>query len=341
MASVRKFIQNQKRITMNLTTTFMGIKIANPLIVSSSGLTNSADKVKACADNGAGAVVLKSLFEEQLITGKTTLINQDDMYFWYPEALDFVNTFSKEEGIADYLKLIEKAKKAVSIPVMASINCVSPKEWPKFAAEIEKSGADGIELNIFIPPTKIELTGYKMEEAYIDIIHEVRKYVTIPIAVKVGFYFTSLYRMLYKISNLDVNSLVLFNRYYRPDVDINTMRVVTQNVYSSPHEITLSLRWIALLHSKIQMELVAATGIHDYQGVIKQLLAGASAVQICSTLYKNGIGYLGTLLNDIEGWMKEKGYSDLPSFRGMVSKNEENTEAFERVQFMRKTTGKY
>ncbi len=325
---------------MDLSTTFMGIKIANPLIVASSGLTNSVDRVKECADNGAGAVVLKSLFEEQLITGKTTLISQDDMFFWYPQAVDFVNTISKEDGIAEYLRLIENAKKAVSIPVMASVNCITPWEWPRFAAEIEKSGADGLELNIFIPPTNINITGYKIEETYVDIIHEVRKNVTIPLAVKVGFYFTSLYRMLYKISNLDINSLVLFNRYYRPDIDIDTLRVVAQNVYSSPHEITLSLRWIALLYHKIQSELVAATGIHDYQGVIKQILAGANAVQICSTLYQNGIPYLRTLLDGIEKWMGEKGYSNLDSFRGLVAKNEENTAAFERLQFMKKTTGK-
>jgi dihydroorotate dehydrogenase (fumarate) len=325
---------------MDLSSTFMGIKIANPLIVASSGLTNSADRVKECADNGAGAVVLKSLFEEQLITGKTSLINQDDMYFWYPQALDFVNTISKEEGVSEYLRMIEKAKKSVSIPVMASINCITPWEWPRFAAEIEKSGADGIELNIFISPTNINITGYKIEETYVDIIHEVRKHVSIPIAVKVGFYFTSLYRMLYKISNLDINSLVLFNRYYRPDIDIENMRVVAQNVYSSPYEITLSLRWIALLHSRISKELVAATGIHDYQGVIKQILAGATSVQICSTLYKNGIPYLRTLLEEIEKWMDRKGYTNLESFRGLVSKNEENTAAFERLQFMKKTTGK-
>jgi dihydroorotate dehydrogenase (fumarate) len=325
---------------MDLSTTFMGIKIANPLIVASSGLTNSVDRVKECADNGAGAVVLKSLFEEQLITGKTTLISQDDMFFWYPQAVDYVNTISKEDGIAEYLRLIGNAKKAVSIPVMASVNCITPWEWPRFAAEIEKSGADGLELNIFIPPTNINITGYKIEETYVDIIHEVRKNVTIPLAVKVGFYFTSLYRMLYKISNLDINSLVLFNRYYRPDIDIDSLRVVAQNVYSSPHEITLSLRWIALLYHKIQTELVAATGIHDYQGVIKQILAGANAVQICSTLYQNGIPYLRTLLDGIEQWMGNKGYSNLDSFRGLVAKNEENTAAFERLQFMKKTTGK-
>jgi dihydroorotate dehydrogenase (fumarate) len=326
---------------MDLSTTFMGIKIANPLIVSSSGLTNTADKVKECADNGAGAVVLKSLFEEQLVSSKAVMIDQDEMYFWYPEAIQFVNTFSKEEGILEYLKLIEASKKAVHIPVVASINCVTSHEWPKFAARIESAGADGLELNIFIPPTNINLTGYKMEEAYVDIIHEVRKHVNIPIAVKVGFYFTNVYRMLYKISNLDVNSLVLFNRYYRPDIDIDKLNIVAQNVHSSPHEITLSLRWIALLSTKIRTELVAATGIHDYKGVIKQLLAGATAVQICSTLYNNGIGYIGTLLKDIENWMKQKGYENLPSFRGLVAKNEENTAAFERVQFMRKTTGKY
>jgi len=326
---------------MDLTSSFMGIKIANPLIVSSSGLTNSVDKIKACADNGAGAVVLKSLFEEQLITRKSTMISQDEMFFWYPEAMQFVNSLSKEEGLAAYLKLIESAKKAVSIPVMASINCVTSEEWPKFAAEIEKSGADGLELNIFIPPTNINLTGYKMEETYVDIIHEIRKHVSIPIAVKVGYYFTNLYRMLYRISSLDINSMVLFNRYYRPDIDIDALKVVGQNVYSSPIELTLSLRWIALISSRIHTEIVAATGIHDYQGVIKQLLAGATSVQLCSILYKNGISYLTVMLKDIEGWMNQKGYENLASFRGLVAKNEANTAAFERVQFMKKTTGQY
>jgi dihydroorotate dehydrogenase (fumarate) len=325
---------------MDLTSSFMGIKIANPLIVASSALTNSADRVKECADNGAGAVVLKSLFEEQLVTGRTSLINQDEMYFWYPQALEFVNAVSKEEGVAQYLQLIEKAKKAVSIPVMASINCVTAKEWPAFAGQIEKAGADGLELNIFIPPTNPNITGYKIEDTYVEIIHEVRKKVSIPLAVKVGFYFTSLYRMLFKISNMDVNSLVLFNRYYRPDIDIENLRVVAQNVYSSPHEITLSLRWIALLYGQINNEMVAATGIHDYQGVIKQILAGATSVQLCSTLHKNGIPYLRTILDDMQNWMSRKGYENLSSFRGIIAKNEENTAAFERLQFMKKTTGK-
>jgi len=325
---------------MDLSSSFMGIRIENPLIVSSSSLTGSVDNVKACADNGAGAVVLKSLFEEQLVTERASLINQDEMYFWYPQAMEFVNTVSKVEGISQYLQLIEKAKKAVRIPVMASINCITSKEWPEFASKIEQTGADGLELNIFIPPTNPNITGYKIEDTYLEIIQEVRKKVSMPLAVKVGFYFTSLYRMLYKISNMDVNSLVLFNRYYRPDIDIDKMRIVAQNVYSSPHEITLSLRWIALLYGRINNEMIAATGIHDSEGVIKQLLAGATAVQVCSTLHKNGISHLKTMLSGLESWMKNKGYNDLSSFRGLVAKNEENTAAFERLQFMKKTTGK-
>jgi len=325
---------------MNIKTTFLGLPVENPFIVASSGLTGSVESVKKFADHGAGAVVLKSLFEEQIIADKKTLLKHDDMYFWYPEALEYVGNFSKEQGILEYLKMIEKAKKALKIPVVASINCVSPLEWPKFAAEIKNAGADGIELNIFIPPTDLKLTGYKIEETYLDIVRAVRKETNLPIAVKVGYYFTNLYRELFKLSNLEINSIVMFNRYYRPDIDIEKLTVVTSNIYSSPVEITLALRWIALLSSKVKCELIGATGIHDYAGVVKNILAGATAVQLCSTLYKNGAAYLEVLRKDLEKWMASKGYDDLKAFRGLISKNEENSAAFERVQFMKKTTGK-
>jgi dihydroorotate dehydrogenase (fumarate) len=261
------------------------------------------------------------------------------MYFWYPEALEYVGNFSKEQGIQEYLKLIEKAKKAVTLPVIASINCVSPIEWPKFAAEIAKAGADGIELNIFIPPTDLKLTGYKIEETYLDIVRAVRKETELPLSVKVGYYFTNIYRELFKLSNLEINSLVLFNRYYRPDIDIEKLSVITGNIHSSPDEITLSLRWIALLSTKVKCELIGATGIHDYTGAVKSILAGATAVQLCSVLYKNGIEYLEVLRKDLEEWMKSKGYDDLKAFRGLISKKEENSAAFDRIQFMKKTTG--
>ncbi len=324
---------------MNLKTTFLGLSVESPFIAASSGLTSSVDSVKKCADHGAGAVVLKSLFEEQIIADKKTLLRHDDMYFWYPEALEYVGKFSKEQGIGEYLKLIEKSKKAVNIPVVASINCVSPVEWPKFAAEIKNAGADGIELNIFIPPTDLKLTGYKIEETYLDIVRAVRKETDLPLAVKVGYFFTNIYRELFKLSNLEINSLVLFNRYYRPDIDIDKLSVITGNIYSSPVEITHSLRWIALLSPKVKCELIGATGIHDYTGVVKNILAGATAVQLCSALYRNGIEYLEVLHKDLEKWMKSKNYDDLKAFRGIISKKEENSAAFERVQFMKKTTG--
>jgi dihydroorotate dehydrogenase (fumarate) len=324
---------------MDLSTVYMGYKISNPIIISSSGLTNSPDNIRKFADNGAGAVVLKSLFEEQIIADKNKLLGQDDMYFWYPEAVDYVSRFSKEHGISQYLNLIESAKNKVKIPLVASINCVSPREWPAFGKKLENSGADGIELNIFIPPTKMELTGYKIEETYLDIIREVRQNTNLPVGVKIGFYFSNLYRTVFKLSNLEIDNIVMFNRYYRPDIDIDKMQIVSNKVFSNPEEITLTLRWIALLSNVVNCNLIAATGIHDYTGVVKQIMAGASAVQLCTTLYRNGFKYIGTILDDLENWMKSKKFDDIKSLKGIITKTEENCIAFERIQFMRKTTG--
>lgn len=325
---------------MDLSSTYMGIRIPNPVIVSSSNLTSGIESIKQLEESGAGAIVLKSLFEEQIISDKTLLDKQDAMYYWYPEAVSFLDSFITKEGISEYLKLIEQAKKAVSVPVFASINCVSTNKWPEFAIDIEKSGADGLELNIFSGPADLDMTGYQIEETYINIIHEVRKMVRIPIAVKLGYHFTNLYRMLFKISNMEVNSLVLFNRDFRPDIDINNLRVVSNNVFSSPEEITLSMRWIALLRQKTEIELIAATGIHDAEGIIKQILAGATSVQICSALYKKGKNYIKTMLDELKEWMKSKDYEKLDNFRGVLGGNELNTVAFERIQFMKKTAGK-
>jgi len=247
--------------------------------------------------------------------------------------------FSKEHGIKEYLKLIEDAKKAVDIPVIASINCVTPREWPFFAKELVNAGADGLELNIFIPPTNINLTGYKMEETYIEIIREVKKNVDIPVGAKIGYYFTNLYRTIFKISNLEIDNIVLFNRYYRPDIDIERIKIISNNIFSNPEELTLALRWIALLSGKVNCGLIAATGVHDYTGIVKQLLAGASAVQVSTTLYQNGIGYISTMIKELEEWMKRKNYADIQSFKGKITNDEDNCVAFERVQFMRKTTG--
>lgn len=324
---------------MDISTSYMGKRIKNPIIIGSSGLTSHIDTLKKCEDYGAGAVILKSLFEEQILADKKVLMQQDEMYFWYPEAVEYVDNFSKEQGVEAYIKLVEDAKKALDIPVIASVNCVSPKIWPEFSAHIQKAGADGIELNIFVPPSNINTTSNQIENLYMEIVDEVGKNVSIPISVKVGMYFTNLAQTLFKLSNTSIDSLVLFNRYYRPDIDIANFRVVPGNILSTPEEITLCIRWTALLSNKLNCNLVSSTGIHDYEAVIKQILCGASAVQLCSILYKNGLEHIEVILKDLEKWMSSKNYLTLANIKGKMAGDEEIRNAFDRVQFMKKSTG--
>jgi dihydroorotate dehydrogenase (fumarate) len=254
--------------------------------------------------------------------------------------MDQIGAITKEHGTEAYLKLIESSKKAVDIPVFASLNCITAEEWPFFAKKIENSGADGIELNIFIPPTQINAHAQHIESTYFDIIKAVRSQVSLPLSVKIGHFFTNLAGIIYQISKTGVQSIVLFNRYYRPDIDINKLKIITGNVYSSPEEITLALRWIALLSSKVECELVASTGIYNAEGAIKYLLAGASSVQLCSVLYKNKLSYTETIISDMVNWMEKMGYKSISDFRGIISKLHEAEPVFDRVQFIRKTTGK-
>lgn len=324
---------------MDLTATYMGLKLKNPLIVGSSGLSTTVDNVVKCANSGAGAVVLKSLFEEQLIADKQRLLDQDDMYFWHPEAMDYFSTITKDHGTDAYLKLIEGSKSKVDIPVFASLNCITASEWPLFAKKIEGAGADGIELNIFIPPTQINANAQHIENTYFEIIQAVREQVKIPLSVKIGHFFTNLAAIIYKLSNTGVQSIVMFNRYYRPDIDINKLKIITGNVYSSPEEITLALRWIALLSTKVSCELSASTGVHNAEGVIKYILAGAASVQLCSVLYKNKLTYITTIIDELQIWMQRMGYNSITNFKGLAAKMHEAEPVFDRVQFIKKTTG--
>lgn len=326
---------------MDLTTNYMGLKLANPIIISSSGLSNTVNKVKKIAENGAGAVVLKSLFEEQIIADRSKLMTQTDMYFWYPDAIDFVNNFTKDQGIEAYLDLIKGCKDSVDIPVIASINCLTPKEWPAFAEQIEEAGADGIELNIAIMPFGKDIEAESIEQSYYNIVREVKKYVDIPVSVKLGFYFTNLYLTINRLKEAGANGVILFNRFYRPDVDVNNLSLASRNVFSSHDEITLSLRWIGLLSRKINIDFAGATGIHGGADVIKQILVGASSAQICTAIYRHGYDYIGTMLEDIIVWMRKFGYSNLNQFKGLLVKDDEATAEFERVQFMKRAAGRY
>jgi len=314
----------------------MGLELKNPIIVSSSKLTSTIDNIRKCADHGAGAIVLKSLFEEQLLADANKLMDKDEKYFWYPEAVDYINQHSKDFGVREYLDLLAEAKKYTTIPIIASINCVSADEWPKFAKNLEEAGADGIELNIAIIPMTGDISSKDVEDRYIEIIKEVKKYTSLPVSVKFGPLFTNPVNIIQRMDEAGADALVIFNRFYRPDINIYTESIVHNNILSGPEEMTQSLRWVSLLSDKVKCDVAANTGIHDAEGMIKQLLGGADAVQICSTLYSNGISYIDTMLSDLKTWMEEHNYNSISDFIGNVARDNENAAAFARVQFMKR-----
>jgi dihydroorotate dehydrogenase (fumarate) len=324
---------------MDLKTKYMGLTLSSPIIVSSSKLTSSVDNIKKYADQGAGAVILKSLFEEQILFDIEIKLDDHPMYYWYPTAAEHIKDISKESGVNQYIHLLEAAKKEVSIPVIPSINCITANEWPSFAKKLEDAGADGIELNISIFPFDENVESQGIEETYFEIISAVKEQVSIPIAVKIGPCFTNLSRMVNRLSIAGVDAIVMFNRYFRPDINIDNETVIYENYLSSPVEMTQPLRWIGALSNKVKCDLAASTGVFDHEGVVKLILAGASATQICSVIYKSGPEIIGKILNDLEKWMKQHHYNSIDQFKGKILKGREKTAGFERLQFMRKTTG--
>jgi len=324
----------------DLTTEYMGLDLRNPLIVASCGLVNSSEGVKRCADAGAGAVVLKSLFEEQIDLESKDLVAGQSWLYGHPEAFDYASGMSKELGPRDYLKLIEDAKSSVAIPVIASLNCILPKWWVDYARQIELSGADGLEVNISIMPSNPERTGQDIEKLYLEVVRAVSANIKIPIAAKIGPYFSSLGQMALGLSRAGAKALVLFNRFYRLDIDIDKIQLKPGYRFSSPDEISSSLRWIALLAGRVECDLAASTGVHDGFGVIKQLLAGATAVQVCSALYLKGLKEIASMIKDINDWMSHHNCSSIDDFRGKLSQMEsDRPELYERLQYMRSLSG--
>ena len=320
---------------MDLSVNYMGLKLKNPIIVGSSGLTNSVEKIRDLERQGAGAVVLKSLFEEQILMEQEKANDQND--FDYPEAMDYMKAYAEEYTYADFIKLIRGAKAAVDIPVIASVNCVSMGKWTDFAKKIEEAGADALEINVSLLPSDIYKTSAQNEKTYFDIIEAVRKQISIPIALKMSHYSAGLAHLIRQLSFTKmVDAFVLFNRYYAPDINIDDYSITSAGVLSRPENISDSLRWVALLSGKIKTPIAASTGVHEGEDVIKQILAGAAAVQVVSTLYKHGITHLPKMLKDIENWMTEKEYSELEDFRGEISYERfDEPQAFERIQFMK------
>jgi len=321
---------------VDLSTNYMGLHLKNPIIIGSSGLTKTVEKIKELEAKGAGAIVLKSLFEEQIVHDSDMLISQSDTFNMYPEAADYIQNVTKSHSVGDYIQLIKDAKKEVKIPIIASINCVSLSEWVSIAKDIEAAGADALEINIFFLPHNIDIDGVGYEKFYFDIIEKVKASVKIPIALKIGYYFSSLVHTVQKLSWTGVSSLVLFNRFIVPDINLESKKLHASNIFSSPNEISIPLRWIALLSDEVECDISATTGIHDADGVIKQLLVGATTTQICSTLYINGTNQIGIILDGLTKWMELNGYKSIADFRGSMSlKKANNPVLFHRSQYMK------
>ena len=288
---------------LDLTTTYMGLQLKNPIIIGSAGLTDSKDKIKKLEACGAGAVVLKSIFEEQILMESKSISSEHGMH---TEELDYILNYTRNHNLDEYLNLIKETKKEVSIPLIASIHCNSESEWTSFAKKIQDSGADALELNMFILPGDHKRKGDEIEEVYYNIIKKVRDEVTIPISLKLSHYFSSLANTLFNFSIRKVDGIVLFNRFYQPDIDLDKMELVSADVFSTPEENALPLRWVGLLSGQVKCDLAATTGIHDGKTVIKNSLAGAKAVQIATSIYKNGPAYIETMLAEMRTWMKEQ-----------------------------------
>jgi dihydroorotate dehydrogenase (fumarate) len=322
----------------DLTTVFAGLKLKNPVIIGSSGLSDTIESMQELERYGASAVVLKSLFEEEILVEMNAgLHKMSSDGFLYPETVDYYDFFdTPDEATLNYLKHIKSAKKSLSIPVIASINCMTASQWTYFPRQIEQSGADALELNIFVLPSDLNRTSLENEKIYFDIIREVKKQITIPVIVKLSYYFSNLASFLQRISTTGIEGLVLFNRFYNPDFDLETLEFTSGAVLSNPSDLYISLRWIGILAGRVDCSLAASTGVHDDAGLIKQLLAGANAVEIASTIYRNGNEQIHLMLEGLDNWMTRKKYTTIDQFRGQLSQLKSgNPAAYERVQFMK------
>jgi len=320
----------------DLTVHYAGLFLKNPLIAGASGFTSSIDRLIELEKNGIAAVVLKSIFEEEIINEFHESLSSDDQFQSNREFLDYYDYELKQQNVNRTIKLIREAKQKLSIPIIASINCISSGEWIQFAKKFQEAGADALELNIFLLPSDASKPGALIEQEYVKIIRTVKENISIPVTVKMSPFFTNISEMIQKTAELDVAGIVLFNRSYNPDFDIEKMQITSSNVFSKPEDYTLPLRFIAMNSGKVSCSLAASNGIHDGNGLIKLLLAGADAVQIASTLYVNGFDRINSMLKELEAWMKSKNFLSVSAFKGkLAGEKAKNPAEFERVQFMK------
>lgn len=319
----------------NIATTYLGLKLKSPIIIGSSPLTNSVESIKNLEAAGAGAVVLKSLFEEQILMDVDSL-RVNNMHDTYSDAENYFQYFTREKSIGDYLKLIKDAKKETSIPIIASVNCMNSGEWVAFSKKIEEAGADAIELNVFNLPADVEFTGGDYEKIYFDIVSEVMQQIQIPVSIKLSSYFSGLANFTKRLCHSKVSGLVLFNRFYEPDIDIDKLEIKSKSFRSISSDNSQVLKWIGILSPIMKCDFCASTGITDSNTLIKNLLVGAKAGMMVSEIIKNGMGVITQINKDIEEWMNFKGFKNTTDFIGKLDqKSVDKPILFERGQFMR------
>jgi dihydroorotate dehydrogenase (fumarate) len=318
----------------DLSTTYLGLQLRSPIVLASSTLSSRTEGLQQAEAHGAGAVVLRSLFEEQIEAVNTAL---EEAAALGAESSPEATSYSPRQtaGPREYLQFVSRAKKAVRIPVIASLNCAAPGSWSEYAPRLEEAGADALEVNIYAVQADPDVSAADVEREYEEIVSAVRASVKIPVAVKLSPFFTALASSIARYDAAGVNGFVLFNRFLQPDIGLEKLTLRNDLSLSHPNEMLLPLRWIALLHGRVKADLAGSTGVHDWQGVAKMILAGASAVQVASVLVRNGVGHLDRLHEGLEQWMDQRGFSTLDDFRGTMSdRTSGEPGAFARAQYV-------
>lgn len=323
----------------NISVNYMGLTLNSPVIAASSGLTTQLDKIESFEKAGVGAIVVKSLFEEQIVDEADFLNSRSSDY---PESADYLHHYMRQYSIEKYLNLLREIKAKVTVPVIASINCYSKGEWVSYAREIEKTGVNAIELNIYSLPLNIHKSSSDVEKDYLDVIGTVTKMLKIPVAVKIAGYVTNLPGFVNNLKAYGAKGVVMFNRFYTPDIDISKLKIVAAEAFSTETESLRELRWMGIVSALVQgIDLSSSTGIHSGETAIKQILAGATTVQMCTALYKRGAEAISDVNQDIHIFMDKHGFKNIKDFKGMLNySNIEDPRKFERVQFMKNFGGK-
>jgi dihydroorotate dehydrogenase (fumarate) len=322
---------------MDLSTKYLGLKLKNPLVVSASPLSEEIGNIRKMEDSGAAAVVMHSLFEEQIAMESAELDRSLSLGESYAESLSYFPDFSNYKiGPEGYLEQVAKAKAAVKIPVIASLNGTSSGGWTRYAKKMEEAGADALELNIYTIPTNADVTGEDVVKSHLELVRQVKTSVGIPVTVKLGPYFTAMANVAKRMEQAGANGLVLFNRFYQPDFDLEALEIVPSLQLSNSYELLTRLHWVAILWGRVKLDLAVTGGVHTSYDVLKAMMAGAQVVEMASAVLKRGVNYLKTVESELVAWMEEHEYESIKQMQGSMSQRSvANPNSFLRANYLK------